>query len=330
MLPAHDGRPMIALAIAGLSLRLEDVVVATLREHEERFQVVAGLKAVFGRAPHVVIHEEPTRSQAETVAKTLAALDYDGPFLVKDSDNTFTLDDLEQDYNYISVDSLNNFDSINPRNKSYVQIDHKGVVTNIREKVVISDMFSVGGYYFTRPAQFLQCYERLSKGTASWNQELYISDIIGAMILGGVPFRARQVSGYQDWGTVHEWRRALLARRTYLAVIDGFVFERGSSFFRPRFEEVKANPAAVQSLKGLAAQGNTVLYLSIRPSELAEMTERQLSDAGAPSGTIVYGCPVASMTLVTAPHATLPFRTAHALEISADDANLDEKLRGES
>jgi len=53
-------------------------------------------------------------------------------------------------------------------------------------------------------------------------------------------------------------------------------------------------------------------------------------DAGAPSGTIVYGCPVASMTLVTAPHATLPFRTAHALEISADDANLDEKLRSES
>jgi dTDP-glucose pyrophosphorylase len=330
MLPGHDGRPMLALAISGLALRLEDVVVAILREHEERFRVIAGLKELFGRPLNVVIHEEPTASQADTVVKTLARLGLEEPFLIKDSDNVFTLDELEQEHNYVSVDSLNNFDSINPRNKSYLQIDHKGAVTNIREKVVISDLFSVGGYYFTRPAQFVQYHDRLVKGTASWNRELYISDIIGAMILDGIPFRARQVSGYQDWGTVHEWRRALLARRAYLAVVDGFVLERGSPFFHPRFEEVKPHTAAVQTLKGLAEQGNTVLYLSIRPPELAKLTEGQLAAAGAPAGQVLYGCPVASMTLVAAPHATLPFRTAHAVELGPDDANLDEKLRGES
>jgi dTDP-glucose pyrophosphorylase len=330
MLPGHDGRPMLALAVSGLKVKLEDLVVAVLREHEERFRVTAGLKDVFGEALSVVIHDQPTASQADTVAKTLSRIGLDEPFLVKDSDNTFVLADVEQNDNYVSVDSLNNFDSINPRNKSYLQVDHKGLVTNIREKVVISDLFSVGGYYFTRPAQFVQYFERLAKGTASWNRELYISDIIGAMILDGVPFRARQVSSYQDWGTIHEWRRALLARKAYLAVIDGFVFERGSPYFRPRFEETKPHDAAVRALNALAEQGHTVLYLSIRSPQLEELTERQLASAGAPPGQVLYGCPVASLMLVSSPHPTLPFLTAQALELGADDANMDEKLRGDS
>ena len=76
---------MLALAISGMAIRLEDVVVAILRVHVERFRVTAGLKELFGRALNVVIHEEPTASQADTVVKTLARLGSDEPFLIKDS-----------------------------------------------------------------------------------------------------------------------------------------------------------------------------------------------------------------------------------------------------
>ena len=74
---------------------------------------------------------------------------------------------MSSDANFVCVDSLNNHDSINPRNKSYLQVDHNGVVTNIREKDVISDLFSVGGYGFLRPDLFLASYERLSKARPS-------------------------------------------------------------------------------------------------------------------------------------------------------------------
>lgn len=329
MLPGHDGRPMIALAVSGLEVELDDLVIAILREHDEKYHVVKGLETVFGRPVRVVVHDQPTKSQAETVARTLVAAGLDEPFLIKDSDNIFRLTDVTQEHNYVCVDSLNNYDSINPRNKSYLQVDHKGVVTNMREKVVISDLFNVGGYYFTQPAGFLEYFERLSASTASWSRELYISDLIGAMILDGIPFRARQITGYQDWGTVHEWRRALLARRAYLVLLDGFVFERGSEYFHPRFDEVKPSPEAVESLKSLAAQGNTILYLSIRPASTAAITEAQLRSAGAPPGSVLYGCPISAYTLVTAPHATMPFTTAHALELDPGDANLLEKLRSE-
>jgi len=326
MLPAHDGRPMLALAVSRIKIAIEDVVVTILREHEDRYRVRAGLEAAFGQPIHVVVLEEPTRSQPETVAKTIEAIGLNEPFLVKDSDNMFVVDDVVQPTNYVCVDSLNNYDQINPRNKSYLQVDHRNVVTNIREKVVISDLFSVGGYSFLQPEQFLAYYRRLSQRTAEWQRELYISDIIGAMILDGIPFLARQITGYQDWGTITEWRRSLLSRKTYFVLLDGFVFDRGSEHFHPAFSEVTPNTAAVDAIKELVRREHTVIYLSIRSQAHAEVTERQLAAVGLPTTRVIYGCPISTWVLLSAAHPTLPFQTGHALELQPDDENLLGKL----
>jgi dTDP-glucose pyrophosphorylase len=328
MLPSHDGRPMLALAVSKLQFAPEDLAVVILREHDELYHVTRGLKEVFGPSLRVVALDKPTVSQAETIVRALESMSLDEPFLVKDSDNVFELNDLEQEYNYVCVDSLNNYDAINPRNKSYLQLDHKGVVTNIREKMVISDTFSVGGYYFVSPAQFMEFYAQLSANTAAWQRELYISDIIGAMILEGIPFRARTITAYQDWGTVHEWRAALEARKTFFMLLDGFLFERGSEFLRPRFDEVQPIAESVEAVKSMIAHGHKPIFLSIRPSSFAELTHRQLAAAGFEGQQVVFDCPISSWVLVTAPHATLPFQTSHSLELPPDDPNLAEKILG--
>jgi hypothetical protein len=329
MLPAHDGRPMIALAMADVATAPRDIVVTILAEHEKRYAVRAGLEAAFGTPVDVVMLDEPTRSQSETVAKTLERIQIREPFLVKDSDNTFHIEEVEQEYNYVCVDSLNNFDSINPRNKSYVQKDQRGLITNIREKVVISDLFSVGGYFFVNPSHFLEQYYRLTKDAADWQRELYISDVIGAMILDGVPFRAREVTRYEDWGTVHEWRRALLSRRTLLVSLDGFVFGRGSLHFSPKFDAVSANPKAVQALKSAASQGHAIVYLSIRPAALGELTRSQMQAASLPAGPVVFDLPVSRWDIVTAPDPTLPFVTSGAVELEATDEDMLNRMLGE-
>ena len=326
MLPSHDGRPMLVQTLAGIPVEPGDVVVTILAEHERAFSVRAGLEAAFGHPVHTVVLDERTANQPETVARTLESLRLDEPFLVKDSDNSFVLDRLDGETNYVCVDSLNNHDAINPRNKSYLQVDHNLAVTNIREKVVISDLFSVGGYAFLRPDLFLQAFGRLSADVAEWDRELYTSDVIGALILDGQPFKARPVSQYQDWGTLHEWRRSLLNRGAYFVSLDGFVFDRGSQHFAPRFADVEPNPEAVAAIRELSDRGHSVIYLSIRPPSAAELTTRQLRAAGLPTTQVVYGCPIASWHLLTSPHPTLPFQTGHALEVSSDDPNLVEKL----
>lgn len=163
MLPDHSGRPMIAEAISLLNVSDKDLIITVLEEHERKFEVTRGLKKALGNAIQVVALKEKTRSQSETVYKTIVALNINEPFLVKDSDNCFQIDQIEESFSYVCYDSLNNHSLINPRNKSYLQLGPKEVITNIKEKQVISDTFSVGGYYFSNPEQFRDTYLKLSQ-----------------------------------------------------------------------------------------------------------------------------------------------------------------------
>ncbi len=329
MLPSHDRRPMIQLALSKIDFDLDDLRVVILREHEEKFSVREGLKRAFGRDIQTVILETPTRSQSETVAEALKALNLDDAFLVKDSDNIFKLDTPEEDFNYICTESLNHFDSINPRNKSYIQSDHQDIITNIREKEVISDTFNVGGYYFTSSQHFLEYYDRLSNARQKWEDELYLSDIIGSMILDGIPFKKKMVSEYQDWGTIHEWRQALLARKAYFVSLDGFLFERGSEHFAPHFNDTQPHQDAVDCVKSLAQQNHTIIYVTIRSRNFEATTRQQLKNVELPEGQIVWDCPIAQWVTITSPHATLPFQSGKALEVAPDAINLLEKIRDE-
>ena len=326
MLPDHDGVPMVVRAVEGISHNREDFVFTILREHDEMFHAKEGLARAFGGKVKTVVLDKPTKSQSETVFRTIIACGLDGPILVKDSDNFFELDSIAEDVNYISVSSLNDFDLINARNKSYILSNQEGEVLSIREKHVISDLFSVGGYYFTSAQTFCETFERLNKNELLGKNELYISEIISKMILDGEQFRIKRASRYQDWGTVAEWRNKLSARRTVFASLDGFVLERGSAHFSPMFSEVKPHMQAVDALRKLAESKQKIVYLSIRAEKYRELTEQQMVEFGLPEGRVVFDCGIAPWSLFTAAHPSMPFSTANALELAPEDSNLLEKI----
>lgn len=328
MLPGLDGRPMLAMAVEGLDVPTTDLAVLVLREHVENFDAVNGIKAALGVDVTVEVLDEPTRSQAETVAEGVRRLKPAGAFLIKDSDNYFEVDLDDGGGGFVSVDSLNNHDMINPRNKSYLVTDHNGLITNIREKEVISHLFSVGGYQFADADAYCSYFEHLGQRDALDATELYLSDIISAMILDGVPFGVRQVRGYQDWGTVTEWQRYLEHSSTLFVSLDGFVFERGSAYFTPRFEDVTPNRDAIEALRDAVGRGQSLRYLSIRGAELADLTHRQLLANDVPIAPVVFGCPITTWDLVTSPHSTLPVRSGRSFEVAPDDPNLAGKIGG--
>lgn len=326
MLPSHDGRSMLEVGLYGLEPNPEDLLIAVLREHERQFDLSGGLERAFGRPVKTVVLDAPPRGEAHTVAEVLRATGLDEPFLVKSPDKHFELGELERDMDYVCVDSLNRVDSATLRDKAYLQVDAQGYVTNIREKTVIADTFGAGGTYFTRPEVFLQYWDRLDRSDASWNREIFLSDLVAAMILDGIPFQARSVSGYQEFGTVQAWREALLRRGAYFVAVDGFLFERGSENFAPSYEQALPRPRAVEAVEALHAAGHTIVYLSTRPRSHQDVTARQLGKAGLPPGQLVMDCPVTQWTLVTSPDPGLPFLTGRAVELSEDDPHLLQKL----
>jgi len=326
MLPGFDGRPMICAAISGLAIHLEDLIVTILREHEDRFGVTAGLADVFGRPIATCILDQQTRSQSETVAATLRATRLKEPFLVKDSDGSFVLDAVAAEHNYVCVDSLNQHDLMNPRNKSYVRIDNDNVVTAIREKFVISEFFNVGGYYFRSPDEFLQYFDRLSTDADDSKRELYLSNVIAAMLVDKVPFQARLITRYRDWGTLFDWQRELGRLQTFFVALDGFVFERGSPSFRTKYDEVKPHAYVVEAIRTLIDVGHRIIFLSVRDERWKEITERQLAAAGLPSSPLVFNCPMSQWLLIGGPHDAGAFRSVESAEISPDDARAGELL----
>ncbi len=321
MLPDHSGRPMIAEAISQIRVSDKDLVVTVLEEHQKRFEVIRGLRKALGEAVQVVVLKEKTRSQSETVYKTIVELGLDEPFLVKDSDNCFRVDQIEEDCSYVCYDSLNNHSLINPRNKSYLQLDGQGVLTNIKEKQVISDTFSVGGYYFSDAAKFRETYERLEGVGSVDKAELYLSDVILAMLMEGIPFKGKAVTAYQDWGTVQDWKRFLLSKKTFFVALDGYLFERGSEYFEPTFENAPIHPSAVQNLKRLIELGHSVVLLSVRTESYRDFTKARLAEFGLDHLTVIHDCPLSRWELIAPPFRGISFKSceAHELEPTVED-----------
>ena len=329
-LPSGSGRPMVVEAVRKLEFDPQDLIVTILKEHDEKFDARAALRSAFGGKVEVVVLDKPTANQPETVSNTLRITGLDEPFLVKDSDNCFALTNIDRPHNYVCCESLNSFEAINPRNKSYIRTDESGVIMAIREKQVISDLFSVGGYFFVSPQRYLDTYEDLTSMQDEVLGELYTSDIIARMILGGDPFSSVRVSEYEDWGTLKEWRSKLQKTGAYFVLLDGFILERGNAHFKPRFDEVRANDEAVKVTRQLVDDGHRIIFLSIRPESARADTEALVQSLGLPANDIIFNMPLGRYSVVSTSHPTVPFTTAHGLEIAPDEPRLAMRLRFEA
>lgn len=194
-----EGTMYCVKAITGLPLsEISDIYFVILREHDERFMIREQLSMQFRKHhlenAHVTILDQPTSSQAETVARAIEQNGIGGTIFIKDADCYFTADEiLEQ--NGVSIYPLENLPIVDPQHKSYVAVDDMFYVTNIIEKRVVSHLFSAGGYCFESAQEFNSYFQELKHYSP-----LYLSHIIYAMLLDKKIFRPIQIDDYEDWG----------------------------------------------------------------------------------------------------------------------------------
>src|SRR5687767_11384717 len=145
LLTHTEGNLMFYEALRGLDLVAFDrIFITCLREHDEQFHCVQAINnqvAKHGLADKVkvIVLPEPTRHQPETVAETIKRGEIHGAFVVKDSDNYFEL--KPEPVNFVAVydvAKLPHDSGVNLFNKSYVQENANGLITNMAEKQVIS------------------------------------------------------------------------------------------------------------------------------------------------------------------------------------------------
>lgn len=195
---APDGTSFCIKSIQGLDLnRFDKIYFTILSKLDKKYYLSVMLRLQFKKMgwknAKVIILDEPTHNQAETVYQTIVKEKIEGAVFIKDSDGYFSSDFTIS--NGIAIYPLDKLDMVNPKNKSYVEVDDQFYITNIIEKRIISRYFNAGGYLFEDANQFCDYYLRF-KG----QEGIYMSHIVYTMLLDKIPFRPFEVNDFQDWG----------------------------------------------------------------------------------------------------------------------------------
>lgn len=192
-----DGYSLCVEAARRLDVsKFDAVYFTTLKEYDNKYCVSDFLRLQFKRLKwsnaKVVLLENRTSSQPETIYETIKSENITGSIYIKDADCSFVSEVSPQ--NLIATYQLEKLQWVDPQNKSYVDVDDGYYVTNIIEKRIISHNFCAGGYSFENVDDFTHYYDMLKD-----EQGLYLSHIIYAMLLDRHIFRPEYVNDYKDF-----------------------------------------------------------------------------------------------------------------------------------
>lgn len=195
-----DGTLSCLKTITGLDLhRFSNIYITILKKHDEQFAIKRLLDLQIQRMnlhhAEVVVLENVTSCQPESVYQTIKIKNISNGIFVKDADSYFECDFTEE--NGIATYPLDKLNTVDPQHKSYVALDDQFYITNIIEKKIISRYFNAGGYVFASANEFCTYYKRLD---AYGN--IYMSHIVYSMLLDRKNFRPFMVNNYRDFNLI--------------------------------------------------------------------------------------------------------------------------------
>jgi dTDP-glucose pyrophosphorylase len=81
---------------------------------------------------------------------------------------------------------------------SYVQLNQEGYVVEVAEKRVISNLATVGIYYWKHGSEYVKCAQQMIKKDIRTNNEFYVAPVFNEAIANGKKIRATSIS--EMWG----------------------------------------------------------------------------------------------------------------------------------
>lgn len=324
------GTLMLTEGIRGLDPRQYDrILIVALESHERDFRfsgpLVEDISEEYGiprERIQVVLLQQETGSQPETIYEGLCRGKVEGAFLVKDSDNYFLLPKIPA-RNGVAVIDLHTSKPLLVGNKSYVRTREDGTLESIVEKRVVSHQFCCGGYFFEQAEAFCVAFEGLRD-----DGQLYPSSIIQCLLDEGAVFDAVQADHFEDWGTLPDWNAFKSRYATLFVELDGITVLDSHRHFEPRWGSTEALRRNAATLSRLYDSGRVeIVLLSSRRQSAAHLTEEQLRKNSIKYHRILFdlhsGC---RRILVGAFSEQTPYEAAHALNLRLNEDRLDEYL----
>lgn len=204
-----NGKPMIQVVVENLNVEANYIFVVQ-KTHRQKYNLDTLLNLI---VPNCKIIEVDGLTEG-AACTTLLAKDFinnDEPLLMANSDQLLEWDsnDFMYKMNEQEVDSgIVTFKSTHPK-WSFVKVNEFGYVTQVAEKNPISDIATVGIYYWKRGSDYVKYAERMIQKNIRVNNEFYVCPVFNEAILDNRNIKIYNVEKMCGLGTPEDLNKYL-------------------------------------------------------------------------------------------------------------------------
>ena len=188
------GKTFLEWSLASLPLEIADrVVFVCLKQHEKDFSVTKFITKIMGNEYpavrfEVVLIDNPTRGQAETVLKAKNKIDPEKALVIFNIDSHFLASRLKQQLMAAQFQGIDGIIGVfNDKRPlwSFAEVDRSGFVTRTAEKEPISNLACTGLYIFSKGSEFFKAAEAAINSNSLTKNEFYIAPLYNSLIKEG-------------------------------------------------------------------------------------------------------------------------------------------------
>jgi HAD superfamily hydrolase (TIGR01549 family) len=192
------GKPMIQVVVENLNIDAKYIYIVQ-RSHFEKYNLDYLLKLITPNCEIVQI-EGLTEGAACTTLLAREFIDNQESLVIANSDQFVEWNSGETLYSFMAdgIDGgIVTFKATHPK-WSYARIDESGIVREVAEKKPISDIATVGIYFWKKGSDYVKYADEMIEKNIRTNGEFYVCPVFNQAIEDGKKFRIRNID--QMWG----------------------------------------------------------------------------------------------------------------------------------
>lgn len=196
-----NGKPMIQVVVDNLNLDANYIYVVQ-KSHRTKYNLDSLLNLITPNCKIVEV-EGITEGAACTALLAKEHINNDAPLFFANSDQFVEWNSVEFMYKMQETDvdgGIVTFTATHPK-WSFAKIDEDGFVTEVAEKNPISDIATVGYYYWKQGKDFVKYAEQMIDLNHRFNNEFYVCPVFNEAITDGKAIRTFNASKMWGLGT---------------------------------------------------------------------------------------------------------------------------------
>jgi HAD superfamily hydrolase (TIGR01509 family) len=192
------GKPMIQVVVENLNIKANYIYIVQ-KSHREKYNLDTLLNLITPNCKIVEVNGV-TEGAAVTALMAKEYINNDAPLFFANSDQFVEWDSNEFMYKMNETDAdggIVTFEATHPK-WSFAKVDENGLVTEVAEKNPISNIATVGYYYWKHGSDFVKYAEQMIDKNIRVNNEFYVCPVFNQAVEDCKRIRTFNIS--QMWG----------------------------------------------------------------------------------------------------------------------------------